>query len=49
MALRLMYKTWHYKTPRKEDRTFSDINHSNVFLDQPSKEIEIKAKLNKWD
>ena len=28
---------------------FSDINHSNVFLGQFPQEIEIKAKINKWD
>ena len=30
-------------------KTFSDINHTNVFLGQSSKAIEIKAKINKWD
>ena len=30
-------------------KTFSDINHSNVFLGQSPKDIEIKAKINKWD
>ena len=30
-------------------KTFSDINHSNVFLRQSPKAIEIKAKINKWD
>ena len=30
-------------------KTFSDINHSNTFLDQSPKAIEIKAKINKWD
>ena len=29
--------------------TFSDINHSNVFLDLPPRVMEIKAKINKWD
>ena len=28
---------------------FSDINHTNVFLGQSTKAIEIKAKINKWD
>ena len=28
---------------------FSDINHTNVFLGQPPKTIEIKTKINKWD
>ena len=30
-------------------KTFSDINCTNVFLGQPRKAIEIKAKINKWD
>ena len=30
-------------------KTFSDINHINVFLGQFPKAIEIKAKINKWD
>ena len=30
-------------------KTFSDINHTNVFLGQSPKAIEIKAKINKWD
>ena len=30
-------------------KTFSDINHSNVFLGQSPKATEIKAKINKWD
>ena len=30
-------------------KTFSDINHNNVFLGQSPKAIEIKAKTNKWD
>ena len=30
-------------------KTFSDINHGNVFLGQSPKSIEIKAKINKWD
>ena len=29
------------------DKTFSDINHTNVFLDQSTKAIEIKTKINK--
>ena len=28
--------------------TFSDINHTNVFLGQSPKAMEIKAKINKW-
>ena len=31
------------------DKIFSDINHTNVFLDQSPKTIEIKAKIHKWD
>ena len=27
----------------------SDINHSNILLGQSPKEMEIKAKINKWD
>jgi len=30
-------------------RTLSDINHSKILCDQPSRVMEIKAKLNKWD
>ena len=30
-------------------KTFSDINHTNVFISQSPKAIEIKAKINKWD
>ena len=29
-------------------KTFSDINRSNIFLDQTPKAKEIKAKINKW-
>ena len=28
-------------------KTFSDINHTNVFLDQSPKAIEIKIRINK--
>ena len=31
------------------DKTFFNINHTNVFLSQPPKAIEIKAKINKGD
>ena len=27
----------------------SDLNHTNVFLGQSPKAIEIKTKINKWD
>ena len=30
-------------------KTFSNINHTNVFLDQSPNAIEIKPKINKWD
>ena len=30
-------------------KTFSDINHSNVFLDQSPKVKEVNAKINKWN
>ena len=30
-------------------KTFSDINHTNVFLGQSPKAMEIKMKINKWD
>ena len=30
-------------------KTFSDINLSNIFLDQSLKAKEIKAKINNWD
>ena len=28
---------------------FSDINHSNIFLDQSPKAKEMKVNINKWD
>ena len=31
------------------DKIFSDINHTNVFLGQSPKALEIKTKINKWD
>ena len=30
-------------------KTFTDINHTNVFLCQSPKAKEIKAKINQWD
>ena len=30
-------------------KTFSDKNHSNIFLGQSLKAIEIKTNINKWD
>ena len=42
-----------YKTHKEQQyvliKTLSDINHTNVFLGQSPKAIEIKAKINKWD
>ena len=31
------------------DKTLSDINHSRILYDPPSRVMEIKAKINKWD
>ena len=33
----------------KTGKTFSDVNHTNVFLGQSPKAIEMKMKINKWD
>ena len=30
-------------------RTLDDINQSKIFYDPPSKAMEIKTKINKWD
>ena len=30
-------------------KTLSDINHSRILHDPPPREMEIKAKINKWD
>ena len=30
-------------------KTFSDTTHTNIFLGQALKAIEIKTKINKWD
>ena len=30
-------------------KTLSDINHSKILYDLPSRILEIKAKINKWD
>ena len=40
--------TRHHKT-RRDHRQNTDINRTDVFLDQSPKTIEIKAKTNKWD
>ena len=31
------------------DRTLSDINYSNIFIDSSPRKMEIKTKVNKWD
>ena len=41
---RLKHKTWHHKTRKEHRQTFSDINHTNVFLGLSS-----KTTINKWD
>ena len=33
----------------KIGKTFFDINHNSIFLEQSPKAKEIKAKINKWD
>ena len=30
-------------------KTISDINHSRILYDTPTRILEVKAKLNKWD
>ena len=30
-------------------KTFFDINHSKIFFDPPSREMEKRTKINKWD
>ena len=30
-------------------RTLYDINHSKILFDPPTREMEIKTKINKWD
>jgi len=47
--LKDLNKKKHHKAPKSIGKTFSDISHTNVFLDQFLKVIEIKAKTNKWD
>ena len=34
---------------KNRGKTFSDINHTNVFLDQSPKATEIKIKIKQWD
>ena len=45
MAQRLICKTRLYKTPKTEHRQkYSDINRTNVLLNQSAKEIDLKQK-----
>ena len=45
--LKLLLKiTPIFKTPA---RTLYDINHSKILFDPPSREMEIKTNINKWD
>ena len=30
-------------------KTLSDINHSRILYDPPTRVMELKAKINKWD
>ena len=40
----------NYKTlKRKIGRTLDDINQSKILYDPPSRVMEIKTKVNKWD
>ena len=44
------HMTSHQKLPEENGgKTFSDVNHTSVFLGQSPKGIEIKAKINQWD
>lgn len=47
----LHIKTGNHKTSWREYRqTFSDLNHSNEFLDQSPKAIkEMQTKINQWN
>ena len=50
MDYRSKHKTRNYETLRGEhSKTLSDINHSRILYDPPSRIVEIKAKINKWD
>ena len=46
----ILIQHWGKKTYQENiGKTFSDINHTNVYLDQPPKAIQKKTKVNKWD
>ena len=49
MALRLKRQDTIKFLEENTGKTFSDVNHTNVFLGQSPKAIEIKTKINKWD
>ena len=50
MDNRLKCKTRNYKTLRgKYSRILYDINHSKIIYGPPSRVMEIKTKINKWD
>ena len=45
----LKCETWNHKNPRREHRqNFSDIGHSNIFLDISPEARETKTKINYW-
>ena len=46
MAYRFEHNTGHHKTFRTDHKRLSDIHHTNVFLNQSPKTIEIKTKTN---
>ena len=46
--LNIRYDTKEFLDENRNS-TFSDINHTNVFLGQSPKTMEIKTKINKWD
>ena len=46
----MQLNTRNYKIPKeKHSKTLSDINHSRILYDPPSRVMEIKARINKWD
>ena len=50
MDNRLKCKTRNYKTLRgKYSRILYDINHSKIIYGPPSRVMEIKTKINKWN
>lgn len=50
--LKMAYKhrTSHQKLPEENGgKTFSDVNHTNVFLGQAPEATEIQTKISQWD